>query len=192
MAAKDCTQTRMQPLRNRLVIQQRLYPICLRCTCLRNDAATLIAKLVPAARMCSPLWPKLLSRQVPLLYRSFAPTTFIVYSLWSTCFCVGGPDFAGLESRRSLQGKPRLALHEYVNMIPRRVETQYRRDWPYTHGVWNLLFKSLVNSSRSLSFRYPVNTNSCADMEPEAVGKAACSIYEKLWHGQYTTNTGKN
>ena len=75
--------------------------------------------------------------------------------------------------------------------MARRVEYQVRSDWQYLGGLWNLLFKTLVNHAPSLSFQFSSTAGGVGDADAESVGSAAVSLSKKLWHGEYTTIAGR-
>ena len=68
---------------------------------------------------------------------------------------VGAPDFDRHYSRRVEERRlPPVLLEKYARFMARRVEYQVRSDWQYLGGLWNLLFKTLVNRAPILSFQF--------------------------------------
>ena len=105
---------------------------------------------------------------------------------------IGTPDFKRHSSRRvEQQDLPPVLLPEYARFMARRVEYQVRSDWQFLGGLWNLLFKTLVNHAPSLSFQFSSTAGCVGDVDAESVGAAAVSLSKKLWHGEYTTSTGR-
>ena len=52
---------------------------------------------------------------------------------------------------------PRVELDEWVRIMARRVESQLQRDWHFGFASWNLLFRSSINTTRTLySYATPV------------------------------------
>ena len=84
-----------------------------------------------------------------------------------------------------------MMLPEYARLMARRVEYQVRSDWQYLGGLWNLLFKTLVNHAPSLSFQFSSTAGGVGDADAESVGSAAVSLSKKLWHGEYMTIAGR-
>ena len=56
----------------------------------------------------------------------------------------------------------------------RRVEAQFRRDWTFTYTLWNYLFRTAVNTSRTV-YSYSTRKDNdlgqkdCQDLEEAAV-----------------------
>ena len=107
------------------------------------------------------------------------------YLMRAFCFLyayhIGGPDFDRSPSRRVEKHElAPLQLAAYSRIMARRCEHQFRADWQFLGGLWNLLFKSLVNRAPSLSFRYSAPGGAPGDADEQSVGAAAESLYKKL------------
>jgi hypothetical protein len=69
---------------------------------------------------------------------------------------------------------PKIPIERWCELMVRRVEAQFRRDWTFTYTLWNYLFRTSVNLSRTI-YSYgkgkDVDTTSmnCKDLEEAAV-----------------------
>jgi len=105
---------------------------------------------------------------------------------------VGVPDPPAFSSRprhRRGEDAPRIEPIPWCRAFARRVEAQFRRDWTLGFGLWNFIFRELLNLRRSL---YVVERRAAAD--PAAFGidgieGAAVALVEAL-SGRYRDPAG--
>ena len=85
----------------------------------------------------------------------------------------------------------RVQPFDLAHGLPQRIEGQYRRHWSFTPALWNLYFRECVNLGISLSVKRSVlDTTGAQQVETDAP-IAAADLLEKLEHGYYRDNHGK-
>ena len=82
--------------------------------------------------------------------------------------------------RRTGPGTPRVEPLRWCRAVARRVEAQFRRDWTLGFGLWNFMFRNLLNLRRTLRAfgrRYGAGP---ADFTAEKIEEAAAALVEGL------------
>ena len=120
----------------------------------------------------------------------FQPWYFAI--AFAFCFnaCVACPDLHNRDRYRRPEDAPRVGIARWVEIIARRAEAQFKRDWSLTYTLWNYVFRTKVNLSRTV---YAYDTSK-EDSNDKVTGKdlevAAVSICKAL-KGKYRDAAGK-
>ena len=68
-------------------------------------------------------------------------------------FCTGMPDmpaWARVSRHRRGDDAPRVELPLWVRTMTRRVEQHLKRDWLFGFSMWNVLFRTTLNQSKTV------------------------------------------
>ena len=85
---------------------------------------------------------------------------------------------------------PWIAIDRWCQVIARRVEAQFQRDWCLTYSLWNYIFRTSVNMSRTI-FAYDTSrSKGKPQISGEDLEQAAISICKAL-KGKYKAPDGK-
>ena len=141
----------------------------------------------------------------------FKPQYIGMANMYALPVAVGGVDFPGQDSwRRSLEDGPaqvhlQQTPHENEEQTPaaavdlfsfmqgtsRNILGQFRRDWPYLPGVFNLWFRSQVNLGGSLGISSKMQADKGCDAVEEDAAMAASKLYQLLDSGYYHDSRGR-
>ena len=95
------------------------------------------------------------------MVEQFEPWYFGVAFAFLFKYCTGMPDMPEWSEKqryRRSENAPRVELADWVRIMARRVEAQLSRDWHFGFASWNLLFRSSINTTRTLySYAIPVS-----------------------------------
>ena len=82
-------------------------------------------------------------------------------------------------------------LADLVRGLPRRCEAQYRRQWSFVPGLWNLYFREQLNLGMSLSAASRAAASEPGVPIEQDAAMAAAELYKKLQTGTYVSREGK-
>jgi hypothetical protein len=96
----------------------------------------------------------------------------------------------GLESAH-IAGGAKVRIFDLTRSMSQRIEGQYRRDWNFVPGLWNLYFREQVNLGLSLKIGTSSVVDAATKLEEQDAAVAAADLYKKLTSGTYTGHDGK-
>ena len=121
----------------------------------------------------------------------FEPWFFAV--AFAFCFnaLLACPDLEGKPKYRRAPEAPSLRIERWCEVIARRIETQFQRDWGLTYSLWNYRFRTAVNLSRTFySYGPPAADQETQAQRAEELQQASLSICQAL-RSKYKTPDGK-
>ena len=120
----------------------------------------------------------------------FEPWYFAI--AFAFCFnsCMACPDLERKNRYRRQEDAPRVGINRWVEIIARRVEAQFKRDWMLTYSLWNYIFRTKVNLSRTV-YAYDTSKDGSGDrVTGKDIEEASKSICKAL-KGKYRDPAGK-
>ena len=75
--------------------------------------------------------------------------------------------------------------------MSQRIEGQFRRNWSFIPGLWNLYFRERVNLGLSLKLGSQSVRDKATKLEEQDAAVAAADLMKKLTSGTFTTVQGK-
>ena len=90
----------------------------------------------------------------------FTPMFAVLAFAFLFRFGVGTPDIARRPRSPRDLGAPLVSLWDYSAALIRRIEGQFRRDWVFMFAMWNLLFRTVVNTSKYIFRNQAAKTES--------------------------------
>ena len=119
----------------------------------------------------------------------FQPWFFSI--AFAFCFKSGiaCPDLKKRNRYRRIKSAPEVTIERWCELMVRRVEAQFRRDWTFTYTLWNYLFRTAVNTSRTVYSYSNRKDNDLGQKDCQDLEDAAVSIC-KAMRGTYTGPDG--
>ena len=94
-------------------------------------------------------------------------------------------------SEETFVGGAYVIIFDVTRSMSQRVEGQYRRNWSFIPGLWNLYFRDEINRGVSLKTAPRVAASGPCLPEEQDAAVAAAKLYEKLETGVYVDQRGK-
>lgn len=114
----------------------------------------------------------------------FQPWYFAI--AFAFCFrsCIACPDLENRPRFRRKGSAPHVPIRRWCELIARRVEAQFQRDWCLTYSLWNYICRTSVNLSRTVYAYDSAKGTSNQRISGEVLEQAAISICKAL-KGKY-------
>ena len=111
---------------------------------------------------------------------------------FSSCFsfATGCPDLQNRERCRRGQSAPRVPINVWCRAIGRRVESQFRRDWTLFFTMWNYMFRTAVNLSKTIISYTPPTGSGLTEWSGKDIEEGALAICRAL-QCKYRTPGGR-
>ena len=82
-------------------------------------------------------------------------------------------------------------IFDITRSMSQRIEGQFRRNWSFIPGLWNLYFRERVNLGLSLKLGTQSVRDEATKLEEQDAAVAAADLMKKLTNGTFTTVQGK-
>jgi len=98
---------------------------------------------------------------------------------------------AQVEEHSRIGDACRVKLYDFVKGLSQRIEGQFRRDWSFVPGLWNMYFRECLLSGHSLSVGTKVEAASPTASKPQEYAIALQELYDLLTNGKYMAPGGR-
>ena len=126
------------------------------------------------------------------LVDQFKPWFFGVAFAFCFKYCIGMPDHGTIDQNslgarfRRVPGSPTVELRPWCKSIARRIESPFGRDWLLSFAMWNYMFRTTVNKTRSFHLSVPRSSLVTA----HEIEEGAIQICKALQQGVYRDPAG--